>query len=108
MEDKLNQLRQRFLERCRANLPTLQAGNAMFGRPREEGQRKDFLALVHSLAGTGGIFGFPQISNAAMDLEAVLREDDEPIDVKAANAVLNRLVVAICDALNANEDVESP
>jgi HPt (histidine-containing phosphotransfer) domain-containing protein len=108
MEDKLNQLRRRFLERCRANLPALQAGNAMFGRPREERQQQDFLGLVHSLAGTAGIFGFPEISNAAIDLEAVLREDDGPIDVETAKALLDRLVVATCDALKTNQDVESP
>ncbi|RCW81536.1 Hpt domain-containing protein [Phyllobacterium bourgognense] len=102
MEDKLGQLRRRFLERCKANLPVLQAGHSLLDDATGD-EQKDFLALVHSLAGAGGMFGFQEISNAAIELETVLRDEDGPIDVVAAHALLRRLVTATCAAL---QDVE--
>jgi HPt (histidine-containing phosphotransfer) domain-containing protein len=105
MEDKLNQLRQRFLERCKANLPALQAGHLLLDGASGD-EQKDFLALVHSLAGAGGMFGFQEISDSAIELETVLREQDGPLDVVAANALLSRLVTATCAALKTSQDVE--
>jgi HPt (histidine-containing phosphotransfer) domain-containing protein len=107
MEDKLGQLRQRFLERCKGNLPALRAGHSIFDGATAS-EQEHFLALVHSLAGTGGIFGFPEISNAAIELETVLREEDGSIDREMVNSLVDRLVTATCDALKTSQDDESP
>ena len=36
----------------------------------------DFHRLIHHLAGTGGSFGFPSISEASLELEQLLRDQE--------------------------------
>lgn len=58
-------LRQRFLERSAADLILLYA--------YPEGIARDDLGfLAHRLTGAAGVFGYPDLSDAAADLEAAL------------------------------------
>jgi HPt (histidine-containing phosphotransfer) domain-containing protein len=107
MEDKLNELRQRFLERCGANLPVLRAGYSIC-EGAAVNEQKDFLRLIHSLAGTGGMFGFPEISKAAMELETVLHEDGGQINEETARTLLDGLIATMNDALRTRQDVAGP
>ncbi|UXN63705.1 Hpt domain-containing protein [Phyllobacterium sp. A18/5-2] len=104
MEDKLNELRQRFLERCGTNLPLLRAGYSI-GEAAPVGEQADFLRLIHSLAGSGGMFGFPAISNAAMELETVLQENGGQTNEDMVKTLLDGLIAAMNDALETRQDV---
>ena len=80
--DPLAALRGRFLARAAEDLAWIRASG---GAPAEE-----LLARVHKLAGSGGVFGHPQVSAAAAAVEAALREG-EPVDLGPLVAVLEAL-----------------
>jgi HPt (histidine-containing phosphotransfer) domain-containing protein len=61
-------LRARFVERCRADLETLE------GRPDQGVLHR----LAHGLSGAGGTFGHPEISGAAGRIDDVLADGGEP------------------------------
>ena len=64
--DPLASLRARFRARAAADLAWLQSTG---GEPADE-----LMARAHKLAGSGGTFGYPEISRAAAALEDDLRD----------------------------------
>lgn len=44
------------------------------GYPKNE----DLLRIVHSMAGAAGTFGFPEVGDAALELEEVLKSSRDP------------------------------
>ena len=82
-DDRLRELRQRFIDRSRLDRDLLTTALATNDHP--EMQR-----LAHSLAGAGGLFGFPEISDAGQRLEDALDENADAGDVRAAGEALLR------------------
>ena len=87
-DDRLRELRQRFIDRSRSDRDSLVA--ALAADDRLELQR-----LAHSLAGAGGLFGFPEISDAGQRLEDALDESAEAVEVLAAGEALLRKLEAL-------------
>ena len=90
-QDPLARLRERFLARCRDHLAVLKAA-ASSGRA-VCGADDDLLKVVHSLAGAGGTFGFPEISARAFAVESLLIAQE--IDNYAAKSSLQALILEI-------------
>lgn len=92
MIDPFDQIRKRFAERCRGDLGRLSALRTSRAYRDDAGAKSDLVAIAHSLAGTGGTLGFPEISSTAFEVETML------IEGKAAdqtNAALDRLIGAL-------------
>lgn len=64
-EDRLAELRQNFARRSRSDRDRIAAA---FSR----GDREELKQIAHSLAGNGGLFGYPQISGAGLALEEAI------------------------------------
>lgn len=88
-EDKIGALRARFLERCRSDLPVLEAAatDPLAADP------ETLRFCVHRLAGAAGTFGFPELSHAAGEA------DDELVQGRAPTADQLRHVIARIEAL---------
>ena len=73
----------RFLERCRSDLAVLRHP----GHP-------EFRRTVHGLAGTGGVFGYPQISRLANVIDEALADGRaaDPADLDALAAEVEAAV----------------
>jgi HPt (histidine-containing phosphotransfer) domain-containing protein len=92
--DPVAKLRERFIARARGDLPALKA----FGR-EDEGldagePREALIGTAHSLAGSGGTFGCPEVSRRAEALETLLisQASPDPAEIRAA---LGRLIEEI-------------
>lgn len=70
--DPFADIRKRFLERCRSDLHRLEELKSA-GTDNPDAL-STLTRIAHSLAGAGGIFGFPEISNKAFELESLLME----------------------------------
>jgi len=77
-------LRDRFVERCRGDLVRLKVLAAGDLSADELG------ALAHSLAGAGGVFGFPEVSAAAGRLDDAYASGETPSPAAVA-ALLDEL-----------------
>ena len=90
MTDPMQELRRRFVERCRGDLKRLDAA--------QEGESDASVLedLAHSLAGAGGTFGFPEVSEAAarLDDRFAAGQTPPPDEVAALRHELQRLVDA--------------
>lgn len=85
-DEKMEQLRTRF--RARAGEDRAKLIIAL-----QQGDRETVRHLAHGLSGSGGIFGFPEISQAAEALEDKVDSGAEPPELRvAAAALLNALV----------------
>lgn len=84
--DKLAQLKQRFAERCRTSLQDLHDAKS---------DRQRMTAIAHSLAGAGGTFGFPALSEKAARLETLLLENAPDV------AKIDSVFAALVDELEA-------
>lgn len=96
-EDTLSLLRVRFLARCRDQVATLKTtcdSDQPISVTTDDG---GLSKTVHSLAGAGGTFGFPDISARASELETLLIE--ETVDADAARHALRALIEALEKAL---------
>ena len=84
---RLEGLRNRFRERAAADRVALAAA-------WQAGEREQMRRLAHGLAGSGGTFGFAELSAAALALEEAIDADmpDPPIGVRV-QAVLDRLAL---------------
>lgn len=88
--NQLNELKRRFLDRCRDNLVALKSA-AQDARATEPGEQREALVrIAHSLAGTGGIFGFAILSDKASHLETFLLSGQ--IDRSSFDTLLQNLV----------------
>src|SRR5690606_26482315 len=81
----MDELQGRFADRSAAEREELQAAWAADDR--------DVLKrLAHSLAGSAGLFGYPDLSNAARDLEAALDQALSPERIRPAfDAVMRHI-----------------
>ncbi len=89
VEQQMAALRQRFLVRCRSDRAGLVAADA-------SGDRAELKRLSHGLSGAGGIFGFPDVSRAASDLE-------KAVDANAGDPQLRGHLATLIERLDAAE-----
>lgn len=88
-DDKMAQLRTRFLERAKDERAQLIAATATM-------DRAEILRLSHGLSGSAGVFGFPAISLHAQAVEEALDEgaDEQEVRLRCAS-LLERLGEAL-------------
>ncbi len=84
-EEKMAQLRERFLTRAQEERAQLIAAVAA-------GDGAELRRLAHGLSGSAGVFGFPEIGLDAQALE-------EAVDAKAEDGEIRRLCSALTDRL---------
>lgn len=89
MTDPIAALRSLFVERCRDDLRDIR-------RLRDRSDPDALRAIVHRLAGAAGLFGFPDISRAALIVDQQIRYDHEILeaDVELLLALLVELSTA--------------
>ncbi len=85
-DDIYDRLREKFIERCRAELRSLYR----LLRTPGAGGAKDLEAIVHRLAGTAGTLGFAELGALAADVDRTLAAGDIPND-----AALRKLAVTL-------------
>lgn len=73
----MDELRARFAGRSQADREALQTAWAA-------GDRDALQRLSHGLAGSAGLFGYPDLSNAARGLEEALDHDASEEDIRTA------------------------
>ncbi|HET9426809.1 MAG TPA: Hpt domain-containing protein [Allosphingosinicella sp.] len=83
-DDRLEALRERFIVRSRTD--RIMLIKALAADDRTELQR-----IAHSLAGAGGLFGHPEISDSGQRLEDALDEATTEDIQEAARELLRRL-----------------
>lgn len=83
-DDRLRALRERFVARSRSE--GMMLAKALAADDRAELQR-----IAHSLAGAGGLFGHPEISDAGQSLEDALDEGTTEDIREAGQELLRRL-----------------
>ncbi|MDN5926208.1 MAG: Hpt domain-containing protein [Hyphomicrobiales bacterium] len=88
-DDPYSRLRLRFLARSGDQLAVLKAATNDRGKPGNA-SGAELLKAAHSLAGGGGTFGFPAVSESASHLETLLLQEPlaSPDQVQAALHVL--------------------
>lgn len=73
--DRIEKLRLLFIDRSRGHLVQIRE---LLEKRQTAGEQEavdaDLVQLAHSLAGTSGIFGFQSLGEAAVKVEATLRE----------------------------------
>jgi CheY-like chemotaxis protein len=96
-EETSDSIRARFLQRLSRDADVLCELQSVFvnepGMPSNLNRMRD---IAHGLAGAGGVFGFPQISGAAADLEqAVIVEFEHKNPPRAVDRALEKLLTNI-------------
>lgn len=86
LQHGLESLKTRFLERCRADLPLLEAAAAA----PDTADRETLRFCVHRLAGAAGTFGYGPLGRAAGDVD-----DELVLGRTPTRAQLARLVALI-------------
>lgn len=87
--DRLEALRVQFIERCRNDIAALEP---MTRRDASiQAARTELAGIAHRLAGSGGTFGYPEVSAAAAQLEARL-DPESPPDHPGLSAALAQLL----------------
>lgn len=73
--DRMRQLRGRFVERSRTDAEEVRAirGHLKAGEPVSPEVLAHLFKTVHALAGAAGLFGFETVSEAALQVERILR-----------------------------------
>lgn len=84
-EDRFAELRAKFAERSLSDRDRLKAA---FDHNDREGLKQ----IAHSLAGNGGLFGYPQVSAAGLALEEAI---DNGVDGEALGAAVRNLVAEL-------------
>ena len=91
LADRIAALRTEFLRELGATRSELTALLTRVDQTaRESDEHKRLLALIHSIAARGGTFGFPKLSDAAADANALL-ESDGPGLCDAAQVLIGEL-----------------
>lgn len=73
-EDKMAELREQCVEGIEGRLHDITAGWEEMARRIDDEQRETTIRKVHSLAGSGSLYGFDSITEAAKSLERKLVE----------------------------------
>lgn len=87
MTTRLEALKRRFLERCSSDLIVLQRVMLV----PEAVSSNDFKTLVHQMSGAAAVFGFPELSAAAMCLDDVLSAGTPP-SRQQVQALIDQLI----------------
>ena len=91
LEQKLRQLRELFVAQLPARIDGLFSLNQRLAESVENQQSlTELLQATHSLAGAGGTFGYPRLSDQARILEHALARylrNDKPLDESARQAI---------------------
>lgn len=74
--DMLDTIQARFIERCRADVQKLSELRGSSVNLADGAVDATVVRIVHGLAGAGGTFGFPDISQQAGDLETLLIDSE--------------------------------
>lgn len=83
----LEEMRAEYLQNLRAKLTRIPSlWRELAAAP--ESTNEELLRIVHSIAGSGGTFGFPRVSQAAMALEIDLQEGADNARIEAGIARL--------------------
>ena len=102
IDAQLRQLRGRYMRTMLGQMTTLETA---LGKCRHEDLSAESWGqlhiLAHKLAGTGTMYGFPRISEHAMQLD-----DDMNIEPKSADSVLSDTVQALLDACRAAQQAQ--
>ena len=95
--EALRELRREYHAEAPARVAELERGLAALAAG-EEGAETGLTVLFHRLAGSGGAYGFPQVSATARQLERLLRS--EPHWTPARLAEVQAGIQEIADAFN--------
>jgi HPt (histidine-containing phosphotransfer) domain-containing protein len=95
--EALRELRREYHAESPARIAELQRGLAALAAG-EDGAETDLVVLFHRLAGSGGAYGFPQVSTTARELERLLRS--EPHWTPARLAEVEAGIQEIADAFS--------
>lgn len=79
-EERLAALKARFVARSAEEVEALETALA-------EGDFERIGAVSHSLAGSAGLFGFPQISAAAGDIDTLYATGEEPTEAQVRDLI---------------------
>ena len=90
-------LRARYCDRLAGELLVLQERSQALGENLDPGLLPVLCAQAHALAGSGGTFGFPLVSEAAAALEDALRCNT---DISIIRAAAQQLMQAMAAAIN--------
>jgi CheY-like chemotaxis protein/HPt (histidine-containing phosphotransfer) domain-containing protein len=95
--DTFDSLQAKFLERVSRDADVLlQCQSALAKEPGMSSGLNRIRGIAHGLAGAGGIFGFPQLSDAAGDLEeAIVVELENKNPPRTVDRALDRLLTSI-------------
>lgn len=99
--DPLHDLKLRFLDRCREHATVLGAFVERPDRISQAGEMDGVVKIVHSIAGTGGIFGYEALSAMAHELETTLIAS-EPADPATTLRQFQRLCQELGHACRSN------
>ena len=80
-DERMAELRAHFLERAAAQRAELEAALAA-------GEREEIRRIAHSLAGSGGVFGFPRVSEDAQAVEEAVDAGPGDEELKSIAAQL--------------------
>ena len=94
MHDPFDTLRRRFIERCCGELAALEVITRKHDAVAVESDRDFLVKTAHALAGAGGTFGFPGLSERASNLETLLITEDDPGPAELQTA-LDELVMEL-------------
>jgi HPt (histidine-containing phosphotransfer) domain-containing protein len=93
----LQELRREYLASLPARLDELRSGAAGF-RAGTPGAAAGLRTKLHRLAGSGGSYGFSDLSNAARQAEQWLATNPSPADASQLERLLERVAVAVGEA----------
>jgi HPt (histidine-containing phosphotransfer) domain-containing protein len=83
-------LRARFRGRCDEDVEKLKSVRVTAVEPLEDAHKELLVTISHRISGSGGIFGYGQLSQTAHALESLLIEDgSSPADIET---IFNRLL----------------
>ena len=86
----MTDLQARFRGRCSEDIEKLKSMRVTAAEPLEDAHKELLVTISHRVSGSGGIFGYGQLSETAHALESLLIEDgSSPGDIET---VFNRLL----------------
>jgi HPt (histidine-containing phosphotransfer) domain-containing protein len=99
-EIRLNELRQKYLDRCRSRVET--AKQWAERASADSRAVKSLHAMAHEMAGSGATYGFPGITMAADGIEALLEplaRRDEVLRTDETAEELNQMIRELQEAI---------
>lgn len=92
MQEKLRQLQQQYVAKLPEKIAALeQAWQAVNQRPSDTTQYQNLIRGFHSLAGSGGSYGFPAITALCREIEDTLKSSQPPLTKSLKQEIDNKL-----------------